>query len=166
MKIQRIALSFAVAISMISLVFPTVFACGKVTGGGQIEIPGGVASFGFNAMYFTQKDVLQGELNYVDHVTGDKVHAHELIDLEVWEPNEGNKPEPQRYAHFEGECIYNHESGYYFECYVEDDKEPGRADAFALEVWELDSLGNPVRLVFSVGDTLLNGNIQIHKPPK
>ena len=147
---------------MISLVLPTVLACGKVTGGGQIEIPGGVASFGFNAMYFTQRGVLKGELNYIDHVNGDHVHAHELEDLFVWEDNPGNKPQPHRFATFEGECTLNGEVGYYFYCLVEDDGEPGTADGFSLDVYKK----TPWTLEFSVGNPLLHGNIQIHKPPK
>lgn len=136
---------------------------GKVTGGGQIPIrSGGKGSFGFNAMWFSKDPAPKGELEYVDHDTGDKVHAHELDWLEVWEDNPGNKPWPKRYAFFSGPCTFNHESGYYFECLVEDDMEPGEDDAFKLLVYED---GNPIPII-DEDATLLHGNIQIHKPPK
>ena len=136
---------------------------GKVTGGGQIPIrSGGKGSFGFNAMWFSKDPAPKGELEYVDHDSGDKVHAHELDWLEVWEDNPGNKPWPKRYAFFSGPCTFNHESGYYFECLVEDDMEPGEDDAFKLLVYED---GNPIPII-DEDATLLHGNIQIHKPPK
>ena len=144
---------------------------GKVTGGGQIPIDDGKASFGFNAMWFSRNEYPKGELQYVDHVTGDKVHAHDLDYLIVWMYNEGNKPEPMRFAYFRGPCTFNHEPGYYFECLVEDDKEPGKADAFSLLVYRISD--NVV--VIKEGDTtntvpsevtLLHGNIQIHKSPQ
>ena len=135
---------------------------GKVTGGGQIPIDDGKASFGLNAMWFSRDPAPKGELEYVDHVTGDKVHAHILNFLTVYTYNPGNKPWELRYAYFEGPCTFNHESGYYFKCLVEDDKEPGKLDAFLLKVYEK---GNPTPII-DVKDTLLHGNIQIHKPPK
>jgi len=178
MRLSKFVLTLTV-IAMILLVVPSVLANGngepgdkgKVTGGGQIPIVDGKASFGFNAMWFTRNTDPNGELEYVDHVTGDKVHAHDLVYLGVWEDNSGNKPYPKRYAYFEGPCTFNHEGGYYFECLVEDDKEPGTADGFSLLVYKV----SPYDVVVEVGDPdpydpiplmLLHGNIQIHKPPK
>jgi hypothetical protein len=135
---------------------------GKVTGGGQIPIALGEASFGFNAMWFTRNDDPNGELEYVDHVTGDKVHAHLLRFLVVWTPNPGNKPHPMLKAYFDGPCTFNHEEGYRFWVYVEDDGEPSTPDHFQIVVWkEVD----PTLMIEEAAD-LLHGNIQIHKPPK
>jgi hypothetical protein len=114
-------------------------------------------------MWFSRDPVPKGELEYVDHVDGDKVHAHDLDFLTVYTYNAGNKPWEKRFAYFEGPCTFNHVSGYYLECLVEDDREPGRDDAFSLFVYEI---ADPTNIVVDVGDTLLHGNIQIHKPPK
>jgi hypothetical protein len=154
-----------------ALLIPTVFACyecGKVTGGGhtrvdwfdvRVETPAG--SFGFNAM--CTKKGLKGELQYVDHTTGDKLHAHELEWLDVWEVNEPNKPYPRKYAYFGGWCMVNHEGGYSFEVLIEDNGEPGVADKFYIGVYSgwFDSL------VYEGGSKdlpMLVGNIQTHKP--
>ena len=152
--------------AVMALLIPSVFACyecGKVTGGGhtrigsRVETPAG--SFGFNAM--CTKNGLKGELQYVDHTTGDKVHAHELDFLEVWEENPPNKPYPMKYAYFGGPCTFNHEDGYTFRVLVEDNGEPGKEDRFTIEV----KLGADVVLFGgSLDDPMLVGNIQTHKP--
>ena len=136
---------------------------GKVTGGGQIEIEGGKASFGFNAMWFSRNVNPNGEIEFVNHVTGDKVHAHPLTYLIVETPNPGNKPWPMLEAYFEGTCTFNHEEGYTFWVYVMDDGEPKNPDYFSIEV--RDGAGNIV-VEATAANYLLHGNIQIHKPPK
>ena len=145
-------------------VLPLPVEGGKVTGGGQIPIiSGGKGSFGFNAMWYSRDPAPKGELEYVDHDTGTKVHAHNLDWLEVFESNPGNKPWPMRYAFFKGPCTVDHVAGYYFECLVEDDTEPGTADRFTLVVYEI---GNPSNVIIDEDATLIHGNIQIHKPPQ
>jgi hypothetical protein len=136
---------------------------GKVTGGGQIEIPRGKASFGFNAMWFSRNAVPNGEIEFINHVTGDKVHAHPLTYLIVYTPNEGNKPWPMLDAYFEGTCTVNHVEGYTFWVHVQDNAEPKNPDSFEIKVFDGDGI---IVLDVSYGNILLTGNIQIHKPPK
>jgi hypothetical protein len=141
---------------------------GKVTGGGQCvvgdhkEIPS--ASFGFNAMWFSRDAKPKGEINYVDHTTGQHVHVHLLDYLLVWEDLPGNKPHPMMKAKFWGTDVY---SGKLVEVYVEDNGEPGKNDKFLIF---LDGayLGGSGDFYGStqIDDTILAGNIQIHKPPK
>jgi hypothetical protein len=167
---------------MLSSVPVALAACieGKVTGGGQIEIPGGVASFGFNAMASKGNSPVKGELEYLDHVSRDKVHAHDLTYVHVWQPNPPselpNQPNPEMKAMFRGPCTINKEDGFRFEVYVEDHGEPGVNDVFYIRVWHQgngipDGLGgeippsNPALLTIVAWNILLNGNIQIHKPP-
>ena len=139
---------------------------GKVTGGGQIIVGDGkkdVGSFGFNAMWFSRDEGPKGELQYLNHKTGDLVHAHIVDYLIVWEPLPGNKPMPLNYAYFEGPCTLNHKTGYWFELYVEDDGESKNPDYFDIKVYADNDRVNPIIDNFN---PLLNGNIQIHKPPK
>jgi hypothetical protein len=66
-------------------------------------------------------------------------------------------------AYFEGPCTLNHEDGYWFELYVEDDGEPKNPDYFDIKVYAMGDLDNPL---FEDAGDLLTGNIQIHKAPK
>jgi len=133
---------------------------GKVTGGGQCIVGNNTmipsASFGFNAMWFSRNPTPNGEINYVDHITGQHVHVHDLTYLEVWFPEPGNKPWPMMKAKFGGLDVY---SGKMVDVYVEDHGEPGKNDIFYIK------LGG-VYLGGSLSDPILAGNIQIHKPPK
>lgn len=141
---------------------------GKVTGGGQIAVdPCGkrdVGSFGFNAMWFSRDDGPKGELQYLNHVTDKLVHAHIVDYLIVWEPLEGNKPMPLKKAYFYGPCTVNHEEGYWFSVYVEDDGEPKNPDKFEIKIYNNEELNDPP--LWTNSNELLHGNIQIHKPPK
>ena len=128
---------------------------GKVTGGGQIpleegqtSLPGG--SFGFNAMFYPNKGmtVPKGELEYVDHALGMKVHVHDMEDLWVSE----DKTE----AIFEGPCTIDGVGGFYCWIYVQDNGEPGTNDYFLISL-----TGEGYEYVRE--GTLLAGNIQIHK---
>jgi hypothetical protein len=141
---------------------------GKVTGGGQCivgeneEIPS--ASFGFNAMWFSRDPSPKGEINYVDHITGQHVHVHDLTYLEVWQDEPGNKPWPMLKAKFGGLDVY---SGHMVDVYVEDHGEPGKNDKFLifLNGQYLGGSGDYFGSVLT-NDPILAGNIQIHKPPK
>ncbi len=160
--------------ALTALLIPSVFACyecGKVTGGGhtrigsRVETPAG--SFGFNAM--CTKKGLKGELQYVDHTTGDKVHAHELEELRVWEENPGNKPYPRRHVEFWGYCTLNHEEGYTVAVHLHDEGEPGTDDRFYLAVWTgmvdpYTTLDTPILEGGSGTEAMLVGNTQTHKP--
>ena len=141
-----------------------VYGGGKVTGGGQIKLGEGkkdVGSFGFNAMWFSKDPGPKGELEYLDHVTGNNYHAHIVEYLIVWEPKEGNKPGINSKAIFNGPCTINHESGFRFQVYVEDNCEPGVNDVFKITIWD-----NTDNIIYSEGSNIISGNIQIHKPPK
>jgi hypothetical protein len=164
MKSKKIVLSL-ICFALIAVLIPGVFACneGKVTGGGhgkvgtQVRTPAG--SFGFNAMW--TKKGLKGELQYVDHTTGMKVHAHDLDYLYVYEPNPPNKPYPMKIAEFGGPCTVNGEDGYYFYVYVEDNGEPGKNDKFYIALFGGTYDGYEGG---SAEVPILVGNIQIHKP--
>jgi hypothetical protein len=142
---------------------------GKVTGGGQCivgpntEIPS--ASFGFNAMWFSRDPTPKGELNYIDHITGQHVHVHDLTYLEVWDDAPGNKPWPMLKAKFGGQDVY---SGKMVDVYVEDHGEPGKDDKFLIYLGGeyLGGSGNYFGESSYTSDPILAGNIQIHKPPK
>ncbi len=171
MKLRKIALSIT-GIALIALTIPWVSACGKVTGGGQCivgdntEIPS--ASFGFNAMWFSRNPTPNGEINYVDHTTGQHVHVHELTYLVIWAPNPEdelpNQPHPMMKARFGGYDVY---SGLKVDVYVEDHGEPGENDKFLIFLGGayLGGSGNYWDSPYT-DDPILAGNIQIHKPPK
>ncbi len=133
---------------------------GKVTGGGQCvvgdhkKIPS--ASFGFNAMWFSRNPLPNGEINYVDHLSSQHVHVHDLTYLVVWFDEPGNKPWPMMKAKFGGIDVY---SGKMVDVYVEDHGEPGKNDVFYIKL-------DGAYLGGSLSDPILAGNIQIHKPPK
>jgi len=158
MKLNRIAL-FSTAIALMILTVPFAFGCeptGWVTGGGQCITPlsGTIpsASFGFNAMW-SKDGTPKGEINYVDLITGQHVHVHELTYLHVWGTMEGNKPSELKYAEFKGYDVY---SGLLVEVHVEDHGEPGTNDIFHID------LGG-VHLGGSNSVPILAGNIQTHK---
>ena len=139
-------------------------ACpGKVTGGGQIAIEcrDGKASFGFNIVCERGDPAPKGELEYVDHTVGMfdtapmQVHAHDMLSLAVWD-----KETPSKKARFTGECTIDHESGFTFEVYVEDNDEPGKDDVFTIKLFE-----GSTQIYYGEGDPILHGNIQIHKKP-
>lgn len=155
---------FAISVSI--LMITSVYGCGKVTGGGQIQIGDGKASFGFNAMEFTKDDGPKGELEYLDHTIGLKVHAHVIEYLGVWEDNLGNKPWPERKARFFGPCTVNGVGVYTFEVIVHDDGEPKSPDFFRIGVWAGTEVGVESNALYWSEGLLLTGNIQIHKPPK
>jgi len=116
---------------------------GKVTGGGEIDVPGGVANFGFVAQIKTTGDLPSGSLEYYNHARSLNVHALSIQTLAV----AGTK------ATFLGECRKNGVTPCTFSVTVEDNAEPGRnVDRFTIAVSD-----EPVE-----GGTIMRGNIQIH----
>ncbi len=97
-------------------------------------------------------------LQYLDHTTGILIHTHVVDSLTVWEELVGNKPCPPRKAMFSGPCTVDHQDGFYFKAYVEDNGEQGKADFFSIQVFDANGL------VYEAGNTKIKGNIQIHKP--
>jgi hypothetical protein len=169
-KSIRIVVLF-VALALMLLTVPLAFACeGKVTGGGQCivgdntEIPS--ASFGFNAMVTGPggpgSDDVKGELDYVDHITGEHFHMHIVWKLLVTVDEPGNKPWPMMRADFEGPCLLDGvNGGYWAYVTVRDKGEPGKDDCFFIQVIQDNAV---IYTGGSLDVPILAGNIQIHKP--
>jgi hypothetical protein len=122
---------------------PPVPSCDDfVTGGGWIDVPGGRASFGFNAGH--KGGSLDVHFNYVDHRTGMHMKAVTITKYAATGPTS---------RHFEGAAdIDGHPGTYIID--VTDNGEPGRNDTLAI------SLSNG----YKAGGSLAGGNIKLHKP--
>jgi hypothetical protein len=124
---------------------------GFFTGGGWIDGPeGGKATFGFNAGYKCDSDVLTGELQYVDHALKGKLHATSVDHFRVFDGC----------CAFDGLCKVNNQPGFSYEVRACDNGEPGRDDVFAIIVF--DSAHN---VIYSAKGLLQGGNIQKHDCP-
>ena len=121
----------------------------KVTGGGQISVPNGQATFGFNAQP-DKKGVAKGNLNYVNHVTG--LHVNGTVDnIMVTDINLDNSPKTLQFSG-------TYEGGSFIVT-VQDKGEPGTNDQFG--IWVTTVAGSlsevtPMRVISQ-------GNIQFHK---
>ena len=119
----------------------------KVTGGGQIPVPDGSATFGFNAQPDKKGNGAKGHFNYVNHVTG--LHINGSVDkVVVIEENANGSPKT---VLFSG----TYEGGSFIVT-VEDRGEPGRSDQFGVAVIGSQSEVESMRVIS-------NGNIQFHK---
>jgi hypothetical protein len=116
-------------------------ATGKVTGGGTINIPGGTANFGFIVQRDHPADPITGEFQYVDKVTGGKLHSVAYSSFSVV----GNT------STFSGTCTLNG-AACTFSVTVVDNGEPGKTDEFTLSI-----NAGP-----AAGGTLRSGNVKIH----
>jgi hypothetical protein len=121
---------------------PAAETAGKVTGGGEINVPGGTANFGFNAMRDTVGGPVSGQLEYYNHARGLNVHSVSMTSLSISATT----------ASFGGSCTKNG-APCTFTVNVEDNGEPGTTDKFTISV-----SGEPVE-----GGTIARGNIQVHK---
>jgi hypothetical protein len=119
--------------------------CDVVTGGGEIEVPGCWASFGFTVGVRSSSSTPVGRFNYVDHHLGMHVRA---TRIDVY--GEGAAPNQR---HFEGICQIDGQAGFGFVIDVADVAEPG---AFQ------DSLSIQLSNGYSAGGLLTQGNIQLH----
>ena len=128
---------------IIDIVLPPPPTAGKVTGGGSIDVAGGKSTFGFIVQRKEASGPVKGQLQYVDHASGDKVHSVAFNSLVV----AGNM------ATFGGTCTLNKVTPCTFSVEVTDNGEPGDADTFVISVIP----GAPE------GGTLQSGNIQIHE---
>lgn len=124
------------------VVFPPGPTVGKVTGGGSIDVQGGIGTFGFIVQKQAVDGSIHGQLQYVNHTTGDKVHSVMFDSLVV----AGNT------AAFGGTCTVN-KVPCTLTVQVQDNGEPGTNDAFVISV----------NLAPAEGGTLRSGNIQIHQ---
>jgi hypothetical protein len=126
---------------------PNNFGSIKVTGGGQISVTGGKATFGFNAQP-DKKGGTKGEFNYVNHdVTGLHING-KVNSIVVIEINPDNSPKT---VLFSG----TYEGGSFI-VIVQDNDEPGTTDQFGVAVTGLQSEVTSMRVIS-------NGNIQFHK---
>ena len=115
---------------------------GKISGGGSIGVSGGIGTFGFTVRRQTQGGSIQGDLQYVNHATGAKVHSAAITSFSV----------ADSMARFGGTCT-NNGVPCTFTVDVVDNGEPGVNDTFAISI-----SGGPTE-----GGTLRSGNIQIHR---
>ena len=119
----------------------------KVTGGGQIAVDSGKATFGFNAQPGKSGSGAKGEFNYVNHVTG--LHINGKVSyVVVVEVNGDGSPKT---VVFSG--TYN---GGTFIVTVQDQGEPGVNDQFGVIVAGSQSETENMSVI-------RNGNIQFHK---
>ena len=120
---------------------PTV---GKVTGGGTVDVPGpGIANFGFIVQARSTSGPIGGDLQYVNHASGAKVHSV-MFDSFVITANT---------ATFGGTCT-NNGVPCTFEVHVTDNGEPGTNDSFNITVDAGPTEG--------ANETLRSGNVLIH----
>jgi hypothetical protein len=129
---------------------------GKVTGGGQIIVENGTATFGFNARRVVEEGtepVVRGHLNYVNHVTG--VHLNCEVESGGLITPAGQEPGSASFGGYE--CTPNSTySDFVFTVF--DNGEPGRTDVFTI-------IYNHNAITDGDGSPLRSGNIQIHKNP-
>jgi hypothetical protein len=121
---------------------PPAGTAGKVTGGGSINVAGGIGTFGFNAQRDAAAAPIDGELQYVNHASGANVHSVTFTTFAV----SGNT------ASFGGTCT-NNGAPCTFSVNVADNGESGRNDTFEITV-----NAGPAE-----GGRLRGGNIQVHK---
>jgi hypothetical protein len=115
---------------------------GAASGGGEIAVPGGVASFGFNAARDTAGGPPTGQLEYHNHARSLNVHGVSITTLSISGKN----------ASFSGSCTKNG-APCTFTVIVEDNGEPGKGvDRFQIAV-----SGEPTE-----GGTIAKGNVQVH----
>ena len=60
---------------IIDIVLPPPTTVGKVTGRGSIDVPNGIGTFGFIVQRQAADASIHGDLRYVNHANGDKVHS-------------------------------------------------------------------------------------------
>ena len=117
---------------------PTV---GKVTGGGTINVSGGIANFGFIVQAQSTSGPISGDLQYVNHASGAKVHSVMFTTFTI----SGNT------ATFSGTCT-NNSAPCTFTVTVQDNDQPPGPDSFVISI----DGGAPE------GGTLRDGDIEIH----
>ena len=118
---------------------------GKVTGGGNIDMPRGKLTFGFVVQYQTGDAVPSGNLTFKDHGSNLSLDTTSFSLLLM----EGN------HATVAGFATFNDQPNVPFILYVDDFGEPGSSDTFRIQVY--DPTG------YLAGGILSGGNITIHK---
>jgi hypothetical protein len=145
-----------------------------VTGGGFFDPPNqyttGRVNFGFNAgPRSAQNPALKGELNVIDHGSGDHVQGTTVDTYDQF------TPDTDHCRSFTGDAKFDGASGYRYRAVVCDYGEPGRDDRFYLRVafgCNPDSDPSCTSVYFAdnydgspapAGGDLPGGNIQLHK---
>jgi Beta-propeller repeat len=114
---------------------------GKITGGGSISAAGNTGTFGFTVQRTSLGAPIQGDLQYVNHGTGAKIHSVSFSSFSVTATT----------ATFAGTCV-NNGVACTFSVSATDNGEPGDNDTFSISI-----SGAPAE-----GGVLHSGNIQIH----
>jgi hypothetical protein len=112
----------------------------RVTGGGTVDVVGGIASFSFIVQRQASTGQLSGHLQYFNHASGAQVQNQTITSLTIV----GNT------ATFDGSCTVNG-TPCSFRVNVTDNGQPGTNDTFTISV-----SGGPTE-----GGTLRSGNILI-----
>jgi hypothetical protein len=125
---------------------------GKVTGGGEIAVPGGEANFGLVAQRESAGTGIKGNIEFQDHAADLNVHSEEILTLAVT----GNT------ATFTGTCTSRVGNdppvACTFSVTVQDVAEPGKGvDGFAITI-------SAPAVTYGAGAPILKGNIQLHVP--
>jgi hypothetical protein len=127
----------------VTVVPPTSTPSAKVTGGGNIPVPGGQASFGLVEITNNNGEV-KGNLTYQDHVTGRTVKSTAFTALVV----------TGTHARLFGIATVNGAGSFNFVVDVDDLAEPGaNVDKFAIQMSDGYTAS---------GTVLSGGNIQVH----
>lgn len=114
---------------------------GKITGGGSISVADNIGTFGFTVQRARADAPIQGDLQYINHATGAKIHS---LTFNSFLLNDTT-------ATFGGTCI-NNGAPCTFTVAVTDNGAPGTADTFRISI-----SGGPTE-----GGSLRSGNIEIH----
>ncbi|HYT08478.1 MAG TPA: SBBP repeat-containing protein, partial [Rugosimonospora sp.] len=122
-------------------VVPPPPSVGKVTGGGTVDVTGGIANFGFIVQAQSSSGPIGGDLQYVNHASGAKIHSVTFSTFTL----SGNT------ATFSGACT-NNGAPCTFNVTVQDNDQPPGPDSFVISI----DGGSPE------GGTLSDGDIEIH----
>lgn len=132
----------AFVVKIINIVMPPPITVGKVTGGGTVNVVGGIANFGFIVQRQAADDSIKGDLQYRNHSSGAKVHSVMFTSFSI----SGTT------STFGGTCTNNGEPCT-FTVTVQDNDQSGGSDSMIISI----NGGTPE------GGMLVGGNIAIHQ---
>src|SRR6266446_4598773 len=124
-----------------TVVLPPGPTVGRVTGGGTVDVSGGIANFGFIVQRQASDGSIHGDLQYVNHASGAKVHSVAFSTFVI----SGNT------ASFGGTCTDNGVPCT-FNVTVQDNDQPQGPDSFTISVNGSLQEGGPLR----------SGDIEMH----
>jgi hypothetical protein len=116
---------------------------GKVTGGGNVDMPSGKITFGFVVQYSADDQSPSGNLTFKDHANGLSLKATSFTLLYI----NGND------AMITGYAVVNDVPNLAFTLDVTDMTEPGTGDTFTLQIPALNG--------YSTGGVITGGNIKV-----